>query len=139
MQAYPIYRTFSPALRAWLAVALLLAGCGEEDDTEQPASFSLFQIGGFTEDDQTASFEVAIPGLLSFLATNSFKGTVVGMTELQSQYEQLYGPGNYIPDVRLAYWSMRVMAYLGTLLVLLSPLALAAWLAIGSAVYRSVT
>jgi cytochrome bd ubiquinol oxidase subunit I len=89
-------------------------------DTEQPAAFSLFQIGGFTEDDQTASFEVAIPGLLSFLATNSFKGTVVGMTELQSQYEQQYGPGNYIPNVRLVYWSMRVMAYLGTLLVVVA-------------------
>ena len=35
------------------------------------------------------------------------------MNELQSQYEQQYGPGNYIPDVRLVYWSMRVMAYLG--------------------------
>ena len=88
-------------------------------DTEQPAGFSLFQIGGFTEDDQTPSFDIEIPGLLSFLATNSFDGQVVGMNELQSQYEKEYGPGNYIPDVRLVYWSMRVMAYLGTLLVLL--------------------
>ena len=28
------------------------------------------------------------------------------------------GPGNYIPDVRLVYWSMRAMAYLGTLSLL---------------------
>ncbi len=89
-------------------------------DTEQPAGFSLFQIGGFTEDDQTPSFDIEIPGLLSFLATNSFDGQVVGMNEIQSQYEQEYGPGNYVPDVRLVYWSMRVMAYLGTLLVLLA-------------------
>jgi cytochrome d ubiquinol oxidase subunit I len=89
-------------------------------DTEQPASFSLFQIGGFTEDDQTPSFSVSIPGLLSFLATNSFKGEVVGINELQSQYERQYGPGSYVPDVRLVYWSMRVMAYLGTALVLLA-------------------
>ena len=47
-------------------------------DTEEPAAFSLFQIGGFTEDDQTPSFDIEIPGLLSFLATNSFKGEVVG-------------------------------------------------------------
>jgi cytochrome bd ubiquinol oxidase subunit I len=84
-------------------------------DTEQPASFSLFQIGGFTEDDQTPSFSVDIPGLLSFLATNSFRGQVVGINELQAQAEQQYGPGNYVPDVRLVYWSMRVMAYLATL------------------------
>ena len=95
-------------------------------DTEEPAAFSLFQIGGFTVDDQTPSFDIEIPGLLSFLATNSFKGEVVGINELQSQAEQQYGPGNYIPDVRLVYWSMRVMAYLGTLLLLLA--AWGAWL-----------
>ena len=89
-------------------------------DTEEPAAFSLFQIGGFTESDQTPSFDIEVPGLLSFLATNSFKGEVVGINELQSQAEQQYGPGNYVPDVRLVYWSMRVMAYLGTLMVLLA-------------------
>jgi cytochrome d ubiquinol oxidase subunit I len=89
-------------------------------DTEEPAAFSLFQIGGFTEDDQTPSFDIEVPGLLSFLATNSFKGQVVGINELQSQTEQQYGRGNYIPDVRLVYWSMRVMAYLGTLMFLLA-------------------
>ena len=31
-----------------------------------------------------------------------------------------YGPGNYIPDVFIQYWSMRVMAYLGTLVLLLA-------------------
>jgi cytochrome d ubiquinol oxidase subunit I len=96
-------------------------------DTEQPAGFSLFQIGGFTEDDQTPSFDIVVPGLLSFLATNSFDGEVVGINELQSQYERQYGRGNYVPDVRLVYWSMRVMAYLGTLLVLVA--LWGAWLA----------
>jgi cytochrome bd ubiquinol oxidase subunit I len=89
-------------------------------ETEQPAGFSLFQIGGFTVDDQTPSFDIEIPGLLSFLATNSFNGQVIGINELQSQAEQQYGAGNYIPDVELVYWSMRVMAYLGTLSVLLA-------------------
>src|SRR5262245_93213 len=89
-------------------------------NTEQPAGFSLFQIGGFTEDDQTPSFDIEIPGLLSFLATNSFVGQVVGINELQQQAEQEFGPGNYIPDVRLVYWSMRVMAYLGTLSFMLA-------------------
>jgi cytochrome d ubiquinol oxidase subunit I len=89
-------------------------------ETEQPAAFSLFQIGGFSQSDPTPSFEIEIPHLLSFLSTNSFNGTVVGINELQQQAEQRYGPGNYIPDVRLVYWSMRAMAYLGTLTVLLS-------------------
>jgi cytochrome bd ubiquinol oxidase subunit I len=89
-------------------------------DTEQPAGFTLFQIGGWTEDDQDPSFNISIPRALSFLATNSFDGKVVGMNELQSQYEQKYGPGDYIPNVPLVFWSMRVMAYLGTLSLLLA-------------------
>ena len=89
-------------------------------DTEQPAAFSLIQIGGFTVGDQTPTFELAIPGLLSFLSTNSFKGEVAGINPLQAQYEQQYGPGSYIPDVRLVYWSMRAMGYLGGLSLLLA-------------------
>ena len=38
----------------------------------------------------------------------------------QAQYEQQYGPGNYVPNVFVQYWSMRVMAYLATAIVLLS-------------------
>jgi cytochrome d ubiquinol oxidase subunit I len=42
------------------------------------------------------------------------------MDELQKQDEQKYGRGNYIPNVKLVYWSMRVMAYLATLLAMLA-------------------
>ncbi len=52
-------------------------------NTEQPAAFSLFQIGGFTQSDQTPSFSIQVPGLLSFLSTGSFDGKVVGMNQLQ--------------------------------------------------------
>jgi cytochrome d ubiquinol oxidase subunit I len=84
-------------------------------NTEQPASFSLFQIGGFTTNDQTPSFSIEIPRLLSFLATGSFNGKVVGINQLQQQETQKYGRGNYMPPIGAVYWSMRVMAYLGTL------------------------
>ena len=47
-------------------------------DTCQPCAFSLFQIGGFTEDDQTPSFSIQIPHLLSILATLSWDGEVKG-------------------------------------------------------------
>ena len=88
--------------------------------TQQPASFSLFQIGGWSSEDPTPTYSIEIPGLLSFLATNSFHGKVVGIDELQKQDEQQYGPGNYVPDVKIVYWSMRVMAYLATLLAMLA-------------------
>jgi cytochrome bd ubiquinol oxidase subunit I len=91
-------------------------------DTEDPASFSLFQIGGFTQDDQTPSFSIAIPRLLSFLATGSFNGEVQGMNELQRQEVAQYGRGDYIPPIRAAYWAMRTMAYLGTLVFFVAAL-----------------
>jgi cytochrome d ubiquinol oxidase subunit I len=89
-------------------------------DTEQPAAFSLFQIGGFTKDDQTPSFDIEIPKLLSLLATGSLNGKVEGINALQRDAERQYGPGNYTPSVRAAYWSMRIMAYLGTLVFLVA-------------------
>jgi cytochrome bd ubiquinol oxidase subunit I len=85
----------------------------------QPCSFSLFQIGG-GNNDQTPTQIIAVPDLLSFLATNSFKGAVTGLNELQGQYTKQYGPGNYIPNVFIQYWSMRVMAYLAVVVLLLA-------------------
>ena len=89
-------------------------------ETEQPAAFSLIQIGGFSASDPTPSFDIEVPRLLSFLSTNSLDGKVVGINELQRQAEQQYGPGNYIPNVELVYWSMRAMAYLGSLSAVLA-------------------
>src|SRR6185436_14677517 len=82
-----------------------------------PCSFSLFQIGG-GNNDQTPTKIIQVPHLLSLLATDSWNGTVQGLNELQAQYEQQYGPGNYIPNVFIQYWSMRVMAYGGALVFL---------------------
>jgi cytochrome d ubiquinol oxidase subunit I len=87
--------------------------------TCQPCSFSLFQIGG-GNNDQTPTQIIAIPHLLSLLATNHWNGKVVGMTPLQQQYTAQFGPGNYVPNVFIQYWGMRTMAYLGVLTLLLS-------------------
>ncbi len=95
-------------------------------ETCQPCSFSAFQVGG-GNNDQNPTKILAIPHLLSILATSSWDGKVVGLNELQSQYEQQYGPGNYIPNVFIQYWSMRVMAYLGALLPLLALWGLWLW------------
>ena len=88
-------------------------------DTCQPCSFSLFQIGG-GNGDHTPTKIIQIPHLLSLLATNSWNGKVLGLNEVQSQYQQQYGPGNYVPNVFIQYWSMRVMAYTAGLIFLLS-------------------
>jgi cytochrome d ubiquinol oxidase subunit I len=87
--------------------------------TCQPCSFSLFQIGG-GNNDETPTKIFAVPHLLSILATLSWNGKVVGLNPLQSQYQKQYGKGYYIPNVFIQYWSMRLMAYLGALILLLA-------------------
>ena len=74
-------------------------------DTCQPCSMSLVQVGGFTENDQTPTFSIQIPHALSWVATGSLDGQVQGLTELNRQYEAMFGPGNYMPPVRTIYWS----------------------------------
>jgi cytochrome bd ubiquinol oxidase subunit I len=85
----------------------------------QPCSFSAFQVGGGNK-DMTPTKVIAIPHLLSILATGTWGGAVVGMNQLQKEDVKKYGPGNYIPNVFIQYWSMRVMAYLGSLIALLA-------------------
>jgi cytochrome bd ubiquinol oxidase subunit I len=96
--------------------------------TEQPASFSLFQIGGFSKQDQNPSVDIEIPKLLSFLATGSFNGKVDGLIPLQKQEQKNYGPGNYMPYIEVSYWAMRVMAYIGTFIFAVA--------AVGAFLYR---
>jgi cytochrome d ubiquinol oxidase subunit I len=94
-------------------------------ETCQPCSFSVFQIGG-GNNDPTPTKIIEVPHLLSVLATGTWNGQVVGLNPLQAQYAQQYGPGNYVPNVFIQYWSMRVMAYGGVVLLLIG--LLGAWL-----------
>ena len=96
-----------------------IAAAEAQWETCQPCSFSLFQIGG-GKNDKTPSQIIEVPHVLSLLATNSWNGKVIGLNQLQAEYERKYGPGNYVPDVFIQYWSMRVMAYLAGLILLLA-------------------
>ncbi|MFD1531315.1 cytochrome ubiquinol oxidase subunit I [Pseudonocardia aurantiaca] len=94
-----------------------IAAAEAQWETCQPCAFSLFQIGG-GNNDKTPTQIIEVPHLLSVLATNSWNGQVVGLNELQAQYAAQYGPGDYVPNVFIQYWSMRTMAYLGSLILL---------------------
>ena len=85
----------------------------------QPCSFSIFQVGGGNE-DMTPTKIIEVPHLLSLLATNHWNGAVEGLNEINAQYQQQYGPGNYVPNVFIQYWSMRVMAYTASLVLILA-------------------
>jgi cytochrome bd ubiquinol oxidase subunit I len=91
-------------------------------NTAQPASFSVFTIGSLNGREEVAS--VRIPSLLSFMATGSLEGEVEGINDIQRQYEQTYGPGDYTPNVPVTYWSFRLMIGFGLLAVAIAALAL---------------
>jgi len=70
--------------------------------------------------DHKDTMNIQIPGVLSLLAYNNLHGSVQGMDELQQQYVQKYGPGNYIPPVQPTYWSFRFMVLAGSLMILMA-------------------
>jgi cytochrome d ubiquinol oxidase subunit I len=86
----------------------------------KPCSFSAIQLGGYSQSHQTPTKIVLIPHLLSVLADGTWSGPVTGLNQLQAQYQKKYGPGNYIPNVAIQYWSMRTMAGLAMLVALLA-------------------
>ncbi len=86
--------------------------------TEDPAAMSLFTIGN--EAQRRDVFSVRVPGLLSFLAYNKFSGAVQGINNLQDEYVQIYGPGDYVPPVAISYWTFRLMVGAGFLMLALA-------------------
>jgi len=106
--------------------SMKIAASEAQWNTCQPCGFSLFQIGGFSPQHPSPSFSITIPRVLSWMGTGSFSGKIQGLNQLQSQEQKQYGAGNYMPDVRLMYWSMRVMAMLGVLMFVVA--AVGAWL-----------
>jgi cytochrome d ubiquinol oxidase subunit I len=82
-------------------------------DTQASAPFSLLTIG--TLDGSQAIFQVGIPSLLSFMSTGDFNGVVEGINDLEVMYDEQYGPGDYTPNVPLAYWSFRLMIGFGAI------------------------
>jgi len=108
------------------AQGMKIAASEAQWNTCTGCGFSVFQIGGFTAQDPTPSFAITIPKLLSWMATGSFNGKVEGLNQLQASEQKQFGPGNYMPRIRLMYWSMRVMAMLGVAMFLIA--AVGAWL-----------
>jgi len=86
--------------------------------TEDPASFSLLTIGDLSQRKEL--FSIRIPRLLSLLSYNQLEGEVKGIFNLQEEFTQLYGPGDYIPPIAVVYWAFRIMIGAGTLLLLLA-------------------
>jgi cytochrome d ubiquinol oxidase subunit I len=91
-------------------------------ETEDPASLSLITIENPLTDSLIV--DIRVPYVLSFMEYNRFTGEVIGINQLQAQYEQQYGPGDYVPPPFILYWSFRAMVGTGLLMILISLFAL---------------
>ncbi|MET9609654.1 cytochrome ubiquinol oxidase subunit I [Streptomyces sp. NPDC006512] len=80
-------------------------------DGEAPAPFSVFAIGDVAQGHNTV--EWSVPGLLSFLAEGNFTAYVPGINDTNAAERQKYGPGDYRPDIPVAFWSFRWMIGFG--------------------------
>jgi cytochrome d ubiquinol oxidase subunit I len=87
-------------------------------ETSTGAPFSLFTIG--TPDGTRSVFQIGVPKALSFMSTGNFDGKVEGINDLQAQYQKEFGPGDYTPNIPMAYWSFRWMIGLGGLSFLIA-------------------
>ncbi|MDR3563210.1 MAG: cytochrome ubiquinol oxidase subunit I [Negativicutes bacterium] len=93
-------------------------------ETTDPAPFTL--VASINQAKQTNNGELTVPAGLSFLVYDSFKGEIKGIKDIQAQYTQKYGAGNYIPDVFSVFWSFRVMVGAGTWLLFIT--VISGWL-----------
>jgi cytochrome d ubiquinol oxidase subunit I len=93
-------------------------------EAEDPASFSLITL--FDSTGRAETYSIRIPYVLSLLSYNSLEGEVLGVNDIQELYEEEYGPGDYVPEVPVIYWSFRIMVFAGTAMGLLAAYGL--WL-----------
>ncbi|KND31733.1 cytochrome ubiquinol oxidase subunit I [Streptomyces acidiscabies] len=80
-------------------------------DGEAPAPFSVFAYGDVEKGHNSVAIE--IPGLLSFLANDDFTSHVPGINDVNKAEQEKFGPGDYRPNIPVAYWGFRWMIGFG--------------------------
>lgn len=100
----------------------MAAAEGLWEDSEDPAPWTV--IANIDVENKESSGRIEIPYLLSYLAYSEFSGKVEGMNTLQEKLVAQHGEGNYIPPVKTTFWSFRIMAATGGVLILLSMIGL---------------
>ena len=87
--------------------------------TTKGASLSIFAVGPFEHFPPRLNTDIRIPHLLSLIGTASWNGEVKGVNQLNREDQVKYGPGDYVPILGVTYWTFRLMAGVGMLLVLI--------------------
>jgi cytochrome d ubiquinol oxidase subunit I len=87
--------------------------------TTRNASLSVFAVGPFERHPERLNTDIRIPHLLSIIGTASWSGQVKGINQVNAEERAKYGPGDYVPIIGVTYWTFRIMAGVGVLLVLI--------------------
>jgi cytochrome d ubiquinol oxidase subunit I len=97
------------------------------NNLDEPGSpFSVLTI--FDRTGRGEVWSLRIPRLLSLISCFNLNCEVLGVNQVQAQYEQIYGPGNYIPLMVFTYWGFRTMFYSALLMIGVGGLAVLAML-----------
>lgn len=91
-------------------------------NTKSGAPFSI--VTWIDTKNQENKFDIAVPNLLSFLATNDFNGEVKGINDMNQELQAKYGPGDYRPNIPITYWAFRIMVYSAMIITLLCAVGL---------------
>ncbi|WP_271003045.1 cytochrome ubiquinol oxidase subunit I [Listeria seeligeri] len=86
------------------------------EDTADPAPWTM--LAKIDPENKKNDWELNVPYALSFLSYGTLSGSVEGMNTLQKEYEEKYGEGDYIPPVKTAFWSFRIMVGAGMLMIM---------------------
>jgi cytochrome d ubiquinol oxidase subunit I len=78
---------------------------------------SLFTIGD--QDKLEDVVAIKLPVAMSILTCNNLDCEVQGIRQLQADFEERFGPGNYVPPVIITYWTFRIMLTVGMALIAL--------------------
>jgi cytochrome bd ubiquinol oxidase subunit I len=79
--------------------------CHSETDPD----FSILTIGTHNNCD-SVTHVIQVPYVLPYLAEGKFTGVRLdGVKDLQAQYQEKFGPGDYRPNLFVTYWAFRAM------------------------------
>lgn len=95
---------------------------GLYEDSGDPAGWTV--VAWANEAKKERVFGVEIPYMLSILSYNAPKGAVDGMNKINEELTAKYGKDNYYPPVNTLFWSFRIMAGFGSLMLVVSALGL---------------
>ncbi|WP_192599610.1 cytochrome ubiquinol oxidase subunit I [Sporosarcina limicola] len=100
----------------------MAAAEGLWEDSGDPAAWTV--VAKIDVENRESTGRIEIPYLLSYLSFSEFSGKVEGMNTLEAQMIEKHGEGSYIPPVKTTFWSFRIMAVTGGILLALGALGL---------------